>query len=97
VNARNNRVRGSWKAAAGTVYDLCRNEAGCNAGFTEIASPSYDYTDHDVANGTTCYYHVIGHAAADPCVRLAAVVLSLGEAQVLLVEEGVRMQLLLTH
>jgi hypothetical protein len=67
VKGRNKKVKVSWNASAGTVYDVYRNEAGCNAGFTKIASLSADdYTDHDVANGTTYYYQVIGHPPANP-------------------------------
>jgi fibronectin type 3 domain-containing protein len=57
----NNEVQLSWTpSGAGVVYDVYRNEAGCEAGFTKIAEDvsGLEYTDTAVANGYTYYYQV---------------------------------------
>src|SRR4051812_45416432 len=47
----------SWTAVGSSTYDVFRNETGCNAGFTKIASGTSvtSLTDPDVANGLTYY------------------------------------------
>jgi hypothetical protein len=49
----------SWTSSA-AVYDVFRNETGCNAGFTKIASgtSATSLTDTGVANGLTYFYQV---------------------------------------
>jgi hypothetical protein len=43
------------------VFDIYRNELGCNAGFTKIANDvgAGTFTDTGVANGTTYYYQAV--------------------------------------
>jgi hypothetical protein len=50
----------SWTASGTAVYDVFRNETGCNAGFTKIATgtSSTSLTDTAVADGLTYYYQV---------------------------------------
>ncbi|HEV7508002.1 MAG TPA: hypothetical protein VGS07_24170 [Thermoanaerobaculia bacterium] len=50
----------SWTASGSAVYDVFRNEFGCNAGFTKISSGSSatSLTDTAVAGGTTYFYQV---------------------------------------
>src|SRR4029077_431450 len=50
----------SWTASGAAVYDVFRNEFGCNAGFTKIASgtSATSLTDTAVADGLTYYYQV---------------------------------------
>jgi hypothetical protein len=50
----------SWTASGSSTYDVFRNEAGCNAGFTKIASgtSATSLSDTNVANGLTYYYQV---------------------------------------
>ncbi len=50
----------SWTASGTAVHDVFRNEFGCNAGFTKIASSASGtgLTDTAVASGTTYYYQV---------------------------------------
>ncbi|MFY9819801.1 MAG: hypothetical protein WAM82_00360 [Thermoanaerobaculia bacterium] len=50
----------SWTAVGSSTYDVFRNETGCNAGFTKIASgtSATSLTDPNVANGLTYYYQV---------------------------------------
>ncbi len=50
----------SWSGSSG-VYDVYRNEAGCNAGFTKVANDvaTASYNDSAVANGFTYYYQVV--------------------------------------
>ncbi len=61
VSPGNNQVSASWTNSGSVVYDLFRNEVGCNAGFTKVVndSSSTSYTDNDVANGYTYYYQMI--------------------------------------
>lgn len=58
-----NQVTLSWTPSAGAIYDLLRNESGCNAGFTPIATglSVSSYPDKDVADGMTYYYQVIAY------------------------------------
>jgi fibronectin type 3 domain-containing protein len=60
VTAGNNSAALSWSGSSG-VYDVYRNEAGCNAGFTKVANDlsSASYNDTAVANGFTYYYQVV--------------------------------------
>ncbi len=51
----------SWtNSGGGVVYDVYRNELGCNSGFTKIANnvAGTSFTDTGVANGFTYYYQV---------------------------------------
>jgi hypothetical protein len=50
----------AWTASGTAVHDVFRNEFGCNAGFTKIASSASGtgLTDTAVASGTTYYYQV---------------------------------------
>ncbi len=59
VTAGNNSAALSW-TATGAVYDVFRNEAGCNAGFTKIvnAGSATSLNDTNVANGLTYFYQV---------------------------------------
>jgi hypothetical protein len=59
VTPGDNQATATWTGSTG-VYDLYRNELGCNAGFTKIgndlaASP---FVDSNVGNGITYYYQV---------------------------------------
>ncbi|HEX4964443.1 MAG TPA: hypothetical protein VF173_26745 [Thermoanaerobaculia bacterium] len=58
--AGNNLASLSWTASGTAVYDVFRNEQGCNAGFTKISSGSAATTlaDGAIANGLTYYYQV---------------------------------------
>jgi hypothetical protein len=57
-----NLVTVSWSGSSG-VYDLYRNERGCNAGFIKIANDAAGPTFNDtaVANGFTYYYQIVAH------------------------------------
>ncbi len=50
----------SWSAVGTSTYDVFRNETGCNAGFTKIASgtSATALVDNAVADGLTYYYQV---------------------------------------
>ena len=51
---------------AGARYDLFKNEVGCNAAFTQIASGSAtSFVDSAVANGTTYYYQVTAYPGSN--------------------------------
>ncbi|HEX7180722.1 MAG TPA: hypothetical protein VF756_02680 [Thermoanaerobaculia bacterium] len=59
LTAGNNSATVSWSGSTG-VFDVYRNERGCNAGFTKIANDvsGASLTDGAVANGFTYYYQV---------------------------------------
>lgn len=59
ASAGNNQAGLSWSGSSG-VYDVYRNETGCNAGFVKAANDvaSTSYSDTAVANGVTYYYQV---------------------------------------
>ncbi len=64
LTAGNNSASVSWtNSGAGVVYDVFRNESGCNAGFTKVANDvsGTSYADNVVANGFTYYYQVLAH------------------------------------
>lgn len=68
----NNQVALSWTTggANATRYFVFRNETGCSAGFTRIATvaaPTLAYTDTACFNGVTYYYRVQAAAASDAC------------------------------
>ncbi len=50
----------SWGAVGSSVYNVFRNETGCNAGFTKIASgtAATSLNDTAVADGLTYYYQI---------------------------------------
>jgi len=60
VTAGSNSAALAWTASGTAVYDVFRNEFGCNAGFTKISTGATgtSLTDTNVANGTTYYYQV---------------------------------------
>ena len=61
-----NSVALSWSGSSG-VYDIYRNESGCNAGFTKAANDvsATSYTDNAVANGLTYYYQVVAQPSGN--------------------------------
>ncbi|HEY0782127.1 MAG TPA: hypothetical protein VGE98_06730, partial [Thermoanaerobaculia bacterium] len=62
------QVQLSWSSSGGgVVYDVYRNESGCNAGFTKIANDvaGTSLIDSNVANGMTYYYQVIAQTAGN--------------------------------
>jgi trimeric autotransporter adhesin len=60
ATAGNNSVALAWTASGSAVYDVFRNDVGCDAGFTKIASAATptSLTDGGVANGFNYYYQV---------------------------------------
>jgi hypothetical protein len=66
LTAGNNQVGLSWSGSSG-VYDVYRNEVGCNAGFTKIANDNSttSLTDTGVANGITYYYQIVAHPSGN--------------------------------
>ncbi|HXU32121.1 MAG TPA: hypothetical protein VN851_16245, partial [Thermoanaerobaculia bacterium] len=57
------KVSLSWTGAGGgTVYDVYRNDLGCNSAFAKISSgPASTFEDTTVVNGQTYYYQVLAH------------------------------------
>ncbi|MEA2692786.1 MAG: trimeric autotransporter adhesin, partial [Acidobacteriota bacterium] len=60
ITAGSNSASLSWTASGAAVYDVFRNEQGCNAGFTKIVSggSATSLADSNVANGLTYFYQV---------------------------------------
>ncbi|MFL6260573.1 MAG: choice-of-anchor D domain-containing protein [Thermoanaerobaculia bacterium] len=57
------------------VFDIFRNELGCNAGFVKIASDfaGGTFIDNGVANGTAYFYQAVAHPAGnDSCASAPA-------------------------
>jgi hypothetical protein len=62
-----NQVTASWtNSGTGVVYDVYKNERGCNAGFIKVANnvTGTSFTDNAVANGFAYYYQVVAHPSA---------------------------------
>ncbi len=61
----------SWGAVTNaTRYFVYRNESGCSAGYTRVATvtaPTLNYTDTTVVNGVTYYYRIQAASASDAC------------------------------
>ncbi len=67
ATAGSNSVSLSWSTSGSVLYDLYRNETGCNGSFTQIlpTTTSTSFTDTGVANGLTYYYQVTAFPAAN--------------------------------
>jgi len=68
VTAGNEAALLSWSSSgAGVVYDLFRNDIGCNAGFARIGDDisGTAFTDTSTAGGTTYYYQIVAHPAGN--------------------------------
>jgi fibronectin type 3 domain-containing protein len=72
VTAGNNSSALSWSGSSG-VYDVYRNETGCNAGFTKVANDVAvtSYNDGAVANGITYYYQVLAQPSGNEAAASA--------------------------
>jgi trimeric autotransporter adhesin len=69
--AGNGRNSLTWAAVTGaTRYFVFRNETGCGAGYTRIATVTAGtaYADTAVANGVTYFYRVQASTVKDQCV-----------------------------
>jgi PKD domain len=62
LTSGNNQVTVSWSGSTG-IYDVYRNETGCNAAFTRIGNDvaGSSLVDNGVATGSTYYYQVVAH------------------------------------
>ena len=72
ATATNHQVTLTWTSGGGsaTRYFVYRNETGCSAGLTRIATvaaPALTYTDTLVVPGQTYYYRVQAATASDSC------------------------------
>jgi trimeric autotransporter adhesin len=72
VSAGNNAATVSWSGSSG-VYDVYRNETGCNAGFTRVKNDhtTTSFADGAVANGITYYYQVVAHPSGNEAAASA--------------------------
>ncbi len=64
----------SWSnSGVGAVYDVYRNEIGCNSGFAKIADDvaGASFADDAVANGSTYYYQVVAHPSGNEACHSA--------------------------
>jgi hypothetical protein len=72
ATAGSNSAALSWSGSTG-VYDIYRNEAGCNSGFTKAANDvsGTSYNDTAVANGVTYYYQVVAQPSGNEAAASA--------------------------
>ncbi len=73
ATATNSDITLNWTTGGinATRYFILRNETGCGAGFTRIATvaaPMLTFTDATVVRGSTYYYRVQAATANDSCV-----------------------------
>ncbi|MEP7010819.1 MAG: hypothetical protein ABJC13_10885 [Acidobacteriota bacterium] len=64
----------TWpNSGGGLVYDVFRNETGCNAGFAKIADDlgTTSFADGAVADSATYYYQVVAHPAGNEACHSA--------------------------
>jgi|CXWL01.1.fsa_nt_gi hypothetical protein len=66
LTAGDNQATVAWSGSTG-VYDVYRNEIGCDAGFIKIANDlaGSPLVDTNVANGFTYYYQVVAQPAGN--------------------------------
>jgi hypothetical protein len=69
--AGNNTINLSWGAVTNAQkYNVFRNEAGCDAGFTKVGSvisPGTTFSDPSVVNGVTYYYRAQAYGSTEAC------------------------------
>jgi fibronectin type 3 domain-containing protein len=83
VTGGSNSASLSWGAVGSSVYNVFRNETGCNAGFTKIASATSatSLPDANVANGLTYYYQVTAYPSGnEACASLPSTCVSVTPA-----------------
>jgi len=69
----------SWGAVGSSVYNVFRNETGCNAGFTKIATATSatSLADANVGNGLTYFYQVTAYPSGnEACASLPSTCIS---------------------
>jgi hypothetical protein len=83
VTGGDNSATVSWSAVGSSTYDVFRNESGCNAGFTKIASgtSATSLVNTDVADGLTYYYQVTAFPSGnEACASLPSTCISVTPA-----------------
>ncbi|MEO8274857.1 MAG: pre-peptidase C-terminal domain-containing protein [Thermoanaerobaculia bacterium] len=72
ITPGNNSAALTWSGSSG-VYDIYRNESGCNAGFIKAANDvsATSYTDNNVANGLAYYYQVVAQPSGNEAAASA--------------------------
>jgi hypothetical protein len=81
--AGDDQVNLSWGSSGSNVYDVFRNEVGCNSGFTRIATglTSPSLKDSAVADGTTYYYQVTAYPTGnEACASVPSTCISVAPA-----------------
>jgi trimeric autotransporter adhesin len=79
VTGGSNSASLSWGAVGSSTYDVFRNETGCNAGFTKLASgqTATTFSDPNVANGLTYFYQVTAFPSGnEACASLPSTCIS---------------------
>jgi hypothetical protein len=79
VTGGSNSAALSWTAVGSSTYDVFRNETGCNAGFTKIASgtSATSLSDTAVGNGLTYFYQVTSFPSGnEACASLPSTCIS---------------------
>jgi fibronectin type 3 domain-containing protein len=75
----------SWTSSGTAVYDVFRNETGCNAGFTKLSpaagTSGTTFPDPNLANGMTYYYQVTAFPSGnEACASLPSTCISVTPA-----------------
>jgi hypothetical protein len=79
VTAGSNSASLSWGAVGSATYDVFRNETGCNAGFTKLATgqTGTTFADNNVGNGLTYFYQVTAFPSGnEACASLPSTCVS---------------------
>jgi hypothetical protein len=79
ATAGSNSASLSWGAVGSATYDVFRNETGCNAGFTKLATgqAGTTFTDNNVGNGLTYFYQVTAFPSGnEACASLPSTCVS---------------------
>jgi hypothetical protein len=85
ITGGNDSASLSWTASGSAVYDVFRNETGCNAGFTKLSpaagTTTTTFADPNLANGMTYYYQVTAFPSGnEACASLPSTCISVTPA-----------------
>ncbi len=81
ITGGSNTATLNWSASGTAVYDVFRNETGCNAGFTKLSpaagTSGTTFTDPNIGNGLTYFYQVTAFPSGnEACASLPSTCVS---------------------
>jgi hypothetical protein len=81
ITGGSNTATLNWTASGTAVYDVFRNETGCNAGFTKLSpaagTSGTTLTDNAIGNGLTYFYQVTAFPSGnEACASLPSTCIS---------------------